>query len=168
MKKQTIILAAASAAVLLVAASAKPAFAYFTKSVSASGQQTLDLGYSQELIETYDDGVKNVVITNTDDMPVYVRVTAFAPESYNLEYSGDANWTPGSDGYYYYALPLDPASDAYDTDSTTTLDITIRIPEGSTESFDVVVVYEAVPVSYDEDGNPYADWTLPVEEGEVR
>ena len=39
------------------------------------------------------------------------------------------------------------------------------VPEEVTdpESFNVVVVYETIPVQYDADGNPYADWNLKLE-----
>lgn len=33
------------------------------------------------------------------------------------------------------------------------------------DSFDVIVVQECVPVSYREDGTPYADWNRKIEDG---
>ena len=51
----------------------------------------------------------------------------------------------------------------YPKEETAVLKIQIlHVPEEDVKqgtNFNVVVVYESTPVLYDEDGNPYADWT---------
>ena len=87
-----------------------------------------------DIDEDFDGSVKeNVGITNTGDIPLYVRlrlvinfqhkpdpeegqVPAVAPvaaeqgKNIEIQWSGNENWVQGSDGYYYYRLPLAPES----------------------------------------------------------
>ena len=93
-----------------------------------------------------------MTISNTGDYDCYVRVRAFAGSAYSLQYFGE-NWTPGTDGYYYYN-EIVPAGG-----STGTLDIMIAGAVDG-QSFNVVVVQECTPVQYDEDDSPYADWNV--------
>ena len=76
-----------------------------------------------EVDETFKDNVKsNVSIKNTGDTTAYIRafvnvtwmnesgqVASVSPKStdYMIEYS-DSGWLKGSDGYYYYSLPVQP------------------------------------------------------------
>ena len=55
-------------------------------------------------------------------------------------------------GYYYYSDPIAPG------ESTSVLDIRIDSKE-SDASFNVVVVQESTKVLYNENNEPYADWT---------
>ena len=76
-----------------------------------------------EVDETFKDNVKsNVSIKNTGDTTAYIRafvnvtwmnesgqVASVSPKStdYMIEYS-TSGWLKGSDGYYYYSLPVQP------------------------------------------------------------
>lgn len=76
-----------------------------------------------EVDETFENNVKsNVSIKNTGDTTAYIRafvnvtwmnesgqVASVSPKStdYMIEYS-TSGWLKGSDGYYYYSLPVQP------------------------------------------------------------
>ena len=158
--KKLILTAAAACSALILASSIAPAFAYFSTYERALGGYTIHLDNYIEKTEEFHDWTKKVVITNTKAQNatehVYVRIKALAGEDVmkTIVYSGGPEWTPGGDGYYYYANPLAPG------ESTTEIDVKINdIPiTVDPESFNVIVVYECCPVRYHEDGTPYADW----------
>lgn len=152
----------ALAAVLLVIASVGVTYSYFTTYATAKGTIELPLSEQTTIDETVSNMTKSVTITNTapvDDptsMTVFVRVKAFSGSTYPLIYEGDASWTLGADGYYYYSEPLAPG------EVTSKIDVRITgIPEDAPEDmkFNVVVVYETTPALYRADGTPYADWS---------
>lgn len=80
------------------------------------------------VVEETDDGVKDdVKITNTGDVPVYVRakvvvnwvdvttgaVSASAPASgtdYTAGFNPNGGWTQGDDGFYYYTSQVAPGA----------------------------------------------------------
>ncbi|MBR6909289.1 MAG: hypothetical protein IKN35_03260, partial [Lachnospiraceae bacterium] len=98
MKKKSLILTAACAA-LIMTASIGSAFAYFSTYERAMGGYVIHLGHYEEIPEEFEDWTKKVVIKNRADSldDVYVRVKAFAGSTVNLQYIGDARWTPASD-----------------------------------------------------------------------
>ena len=138
---------AAAALTLTAGISAGTAMAYFT---------TLNMGFSETIPkEDFSNWTKHVSVENTGDYDCYVRVKALAGSKYQdgLQYSdSDGKWTPGEDGYYYYSDPIAPG------ESTSVLDIRIDSKE-SDASFNVVVVQESTKVLYNENNEPYADWT---------
>ncbi|MBQ8137991.1 MAG: hypothetical protein IJ195_00890 [Lachnospiraceae bacterium] len=156
MKKKSLILTAACAA-LIMTASIGSAFAYFSTYEKAMGGYVIHLGHYEEIPEEFQDWTKKVVIKNRADSldDVYVRVKAFAGSTVNLQYIGDARWTPASDGFYYYSDSIKPG------ESTAEIDVKIsNIPAGvDPQSFNVVVIYEATKVKYRADGTAYADWS---------
>ena len=147
------------AAVLICISSVGDANAYFTTYVIAKG------GYSWRHNESMNDEVNNwdkyvSVSSQEGSIPVYVRVKGFAGSKYTLTYTGDG-WTyNSSDGYYYYNEVLEGGK--------TTSSIRIAIsdipstPEDG-DNFNVVVIYETIPVQYDSEGNLIApidaDWS---------
>ena len=147
---------AAAALTLTAGISAGPAMAYFTTYTEASGGVTLNMGFSETIPkEDFSNWTKHVSVENTGDYDCYVRVKALAGSKYQdgLQYSdSDGKWTPGEDGYYYYSDPIAPG------ESTSVLDIRIDSKE-SDASFNVVVVQESTKVLYNENNEPYADWT---------
>lgn len=150
----------ALAGVLVLASGIGAANAYFTTYTEARGGVTLSLGSTTSIEEKVIDKTKQVQIVNeAGSQPVYVRVKAFAGSAYTLTYTseGAAAWLPGSDGYYYYNRILSGG------EATDVLRIEIGgLPEdpGEDETFNVAVVYESVPVIYDQNGFPReADWT---------
>ena len=154
-KKKSLCLAAA-ALTLTAGISAGTAMAYFTTYTEASGGVTLNMGFSETIPkEDFSNWTKHVSVENTGDYDCYVRVKALAGSKYQdgLQYSdSDGKWTPGEDGYYYYSDPIAPG------ESTSVLDIRIDSKE-SDASFNVVVVQESTKVLYNENNEPYADWT---------
>ena len=147
---------AAAALTLTAGISAGTAMAYFTTYTEASGGVTLNMGFSETIPkEDFSNWTKHVSVENTGDYDCYVRVKALAGSKYQdgLQYSdSDGKWTPGEDGYYYYSDLIAPG------ESTSVLDIRIDNKE-SDASFNVVVVQESTKVLYNENNEPYADWT---------
>lgn len=163
------------ATALIAIATITPAYAYFTDQSYATGGLVIQ-GPTTDIKERYGEKVKHVVITNNEDsVPVFVRVQVFANEEYLDVVKGDGWGSLESDGWYYFQSPVDPGKE------TTELLVTISFPVEKTiigpdgepiteeydrtgENFNVVVVYEAVPVQYDNGGNllkpEAADWSL--------
>ncbi len=153
------------AAVLILAASLPSALGYFTAYTRAQGGAVLHLGGSTHITEEFSNWTKHVVITSEEgSQPVYVRARAFSGGQYPLTYSSEENsWSLGEDGYYYFNRILNGG------ESTTELLIHIDgVPEKAAQdqAFNVVVVYETTPVRYDENGDPYAEWTQDLKTGE--
>lgn len=155
---------AAAALTLTAGISAGTAMAYFTTYTEASGGVTLNMGFSETIPkEDFSNWTKHVSVENTGDYDCYIRVKALAGSKYQdgLQYSdSDGKWTPGEDGYYYYSDPIAPG------ESTSVLDIWIDSKE-SDASFNVVVVQESTKVLYNENNEPYADWTQIVDTSET-
>ena len=164
MKKKTTYLAALTLT-LVLSASMGSALAYFTTNASARGGYQLRLGNHTTIIEEQPtDWTKHVTVANSAESgPVYVRVRAFSGSQYPLTYLGEG-WTPGTDGYYYYDEIVQPG------DSTGNLDIHIGgVPEDVDEEMElnVAVIYESTPVQYDENGDPYPDWSITLDSGDA-
>ena len=144
------------ALVLIVTAAIPPALAYLTGNKRATGTAAVSVGTSTTIEENEPSGTeKNVTIRNTGDNPVYVRAIVYAGENVTLEISG---WGSGASAgsWIYYADPI-PAGDTAPVLTVKVTDVTAY--EGYvTDSFNVVVQYESVPVLYRADGTPYADW----------
>lgn len=163
MKKKIVFLLALSV-ILTVAVTMNGTLAYFTSYAEATGGHIIDLGSGSATInfEKFDDWTHRVFISNSEQgRPIYVRARAFAGGQYQLTYTG-TGWTLGSDGYYYYGEILNGG------EATTRLNVKIEnVPQGTKgDSFNVVIVYETTPVQYDEqNGTPYADWTIVMEGG---
>lgn len=114
---------------------------------------------------TYGD-LNTVTLSNAEDgQPVYVRVRAYSNEEGSLDgetlesfyplYSGEG-WFLGEDGYYYYANIIEPGTEA---------DPLLVKVEGSYNNEDMLpyagrlaIIYDFVPVKYDQNGKPYGDW----------
>ncbi len=165
MKKSAILLAVV-AAVLVMAANLPLAWGYFSTYTEAKGGvPLLPWENETEIREEMYDWQKHVVISNAEDSgPVYVRAKAFGGDEYGLTYETGDSWTLGDDGFCYYNAILQPGEE------TPELLVTIHnLPEDpeKDQQFNVVVVYESTPVSYDEAGNPFANWDerLRAEEG---
>lgn len=155
MKKSKMILAAA-AVVLPLSVAGGSALAYFTANTTASGGYPVWVGTDTVIEEEFGNWTKHITITNSANSngggPVYVRAKAFSGDKYSLKYSG-SGWSDGGDGYWYYTdngYVLKPG------ESTSVLDVKIEnVPadEAEKEEFNVIVIYERMPVQYDESGN---------------
>ena len=157
--KRMNIISAALAVGLVCISSVQNANAYFTTYVTAKGGYEVSWKHKEEIHEELKEWSKHITITSKEgSVPVYVRVKAFAGSNYELTYTGD-QWTE-KDGYYYYKSELQGGK------TTETLLVDIKnIPKEPKDgmNFNVVVVYETIPVQYDKDGNMIApqdaDWT---------
>lgn len=157
--KKTICLAAAL--VLLGSLTVGTALAYFTTYTQAEGGIVLDLGFTETIPEeNVVNGAKQVTIKNTGDYECYVRMKALVGDSYTISYTepgAEGKWTPGAEGFYYYSDILAPK-----TGESSRIDVNISFPEvkdGKAPAFNVIIIQECTPVLYDNEGNPYADWT---------
>ncbi|WP_165043925.1 hypothetical protein [Adlercreutzia sp. ZJ138] len=168
----------ALAVVCIAVAGIGAASAYFTTYCQAKGGYTLELGDETTVNETFANWTKSVAITSdaASSEPVYVRVAAYGPSDYAIDYSepgGATNWSQAADGYYYYNGVLDPGA------TTPVLDLMIRnVPKTDSatgeapqlgDAFSVVVVYETTPVQYQSSGEQVApesaDWSVKLETG---
>ena len=152
----------AAALVMIAASAVKPAMAYFTDYVMASGYRTIRV-HDSELTPPEDtvdveQMIKTVAITNTGDFDVYVRVKAICPDGFSTTLVDSEGWTYNDeDGYYYYDSIV-KNKDASEGKTTNNLNLKINTPEGNTDDFNVIIVQEATKVHFNEDGTTYADW----------
>ena len=116
-----------------------------------------------EVDETLKDNVKsNVSIKNTGDTTAYIRafvnvtwmnesgqVASVSPKStdYMIEYS-TSGWLKGSDGYYYYTLPVQPNNKTAVLINSCELLETASAPDGYYLSVEIVCsAIQSTPVS---------------------
>lgn len=139
--------------VMVLSANIKGAWSYFTTYATAKGGYPVKLGDNTTVEEEFSNWQKHVKIKNEDGAKaVYIRARAYCGADYELTYSDDSGkWSPASDGFYYYSDPVDGGQTADE------LLVNIgNVPEDvkSIKDFNVVVVYESIPVLYNEDGKP--------------
>lgn len=152
MKKKIVFLLALSV-LLITAVTMNSTLAYFTSYAKAQGGYIIKLS-EPKVVETFSDWTKRVTIVN-DGQPVYVRVKAFAGDEYTLTYGG-TGWESGDEGFMNFVADWIPDQNNPSTESTTELLIRIEnIPEDLVpgDSFNVAVVYEVLPVQFDDNGN---------------
>ncbi len=151
------------ALLMVVSIGVGSALAYFTTYTKAKGGVELDLNFANTKIdEDVQKGEKILTVKNAEGAEAaYVRIKVVVAEQYknSLLYSeleGVSNWTPGTDGYYYYSLILQPGE--------ATTELFVNLTEiNATDDFNVIVIQESTPVLYKEDGTPYADWSVKAE-----
>ena len=148
---------------MVMTAGVGKAWAYFTTYASAAGGITITMGDETEIEEEFSNWEKRVTITSdADSEPVYIRAKAFGSGSYPLTYSGEGG--AAGEGDYYYYSEIVPGGG-----KTSVLSVKIEnVPEADLENgtmFNVVVIYESTPVMYREDGTPYADWNVVLDNG---
>ncbi len=166
MKKRQL-LTALLALCLALTAAIPGALAYFTTNAQAQGGRTLRFGSNTEITEEFGEWQKRATIAAQPyTEPSFVRARAFS--AYALSYNGGANWTAGSDGWYYYSTPVANLGEGVEQPAGTVaatepLLISITVPGLSNgeepEDFDVTVVYETVPAQYSEDGALVPNWS---------
>lgn len=141
------------------------AYAYFTTYAEAKGKVLFQMGaVSTRPHEEVKEGRKIVTIENTGDYDCYIRVKAYAGKNYELSYAdgGSGKWSAGNDGYWYYSEILEAGS--------VSESVLVQIPKELLEDIEeetqlnVVVIQECTPVQYDDDGQPYADWNMKLDE----
>lgn len=145
-----IVLTVLALALVISCVPVKSSSAYFTAYTTAAGGIEFNYVHRDEFHEEVDGLEKTLTVKNDGSGDVFARIKAVAPKSFTLTFSG-ANWTEGSDGFWYYTLPVAPG------ESTGELKITID-PGDYEGDFEVTVAEETVPALYREDGTAYADW----------
>jgi len=140
--------------------------AYFSDYNAAKGESTIALGGKTEIQEEYDSDTKTVVIKNTGDVPVVVRVAVYAPiittedGTQTVTVSGD-NWKKdngniGDGAYWYYTKVLAPKAES----SPLTVSTTYLKNADLGDTVNVVVTHESSQIAYKENGDIIApsDW----------
>lgn len=112
------------------------------------GGISVDIGPTTDVKEKFKDWKKTISeIENTGKADCFVRVKVIAASQFDIQASG-SNWSLSDDGYWYYSqvvrLVVKPSQ----------LFAAITVSEKVKTSFNVVVVQECAPVTYDENGNP--------------
>lgn len=183
MKMNKTVLAAA-AIVLPLSVGFGSALSYFTANDSAVGGYEVQVGKPDTgITEVLGGGKKEITISNTGDVPVYVRARVYydnnickvKPDLINGWTNVD--WSGNKDSVYYYYKPVLQPKDTLGgedgkqrLDVTSTLTLNIDFPEKAVENdeLDVVVYYEkttAVNVVDGENGEKVVvpDWTFALE-----
>lgn len=157
--KKSYLLLVSLAVILLIASSVNAVHAYFTTYVTAKGEKTVVLDNRIETEEEVKGLEKTIRIRNIGAYDCFGRVLVIVPDGYTVTKVSGNEWSQAADGYWYYA-PIIPAGQT----STDALIVRIdNIPADQPQNFDVVVIEEAIPVVYDENGAP--DWSLVANEG---
>lgn len=153
----------AIALILISGVSVTNSLAYFTTYVTAKGGYTISAGDSTKIHEEFKDWKKIIQVENTGSVDCYVRVKIFAGQEFTITSSGDG-WIQASDGYWYFDKEISPGG------LTDKLTASIHYPAELEADFDVVVVQECTPVTYDEKGKAIgavnADWSRAAVNGE--
>lgn len=157
-KKHRVLASVVLASVIIVGCiSVKPTLAYFTTFASAKGGVSIDIGPTTRVKEKFKDWKKTIQIENTGKVDCFVRCKVIAASQFTITASGN-NWSLSDDGYWYYSKVV-PVGEM-----TEPIIASITVGEKVQASFNVVVVQECTPVTYDEDGNPVAapdaDWSM--------
>lgn len=160
MKVKTL-LPALFAVCLICMSNVHNANAFFTTYVTAKGGYEVYYMRDTKLDEKYNDWNKYVTVTNKEgSIPVYVRVKAFAGSLYTLSYSGEGWVYSEKDGYYYYEQPLNGGQT---TKALRVLIDNIPVKPEAGDNFNVVVIYETIPIQYAADNTliapDAADWS---------
>ena len=148
MKKMNKAKMALFAFVLCLSVSVGATLAYFSDYEEASGGATLGLGGQTEITEGSDEANKHIVISNTGETNMIVRLAIFQNDylTVTLEKSGD--WEKVGD-FYYYKRVLLPGED------TSAVDADLRTSWKGEEpeyDFDVTVVHESAQAVYNGEG----------------
>lgn len=140
---------------LCAAVSVGTTFAYYTDATHAQGSVPYSVAQpSTEIDETPEGTNKNIVVENTSDAAVLVRVKLLYAQSNAAvtigEGTGDGWYV--QDGWYYYTTPLWNKGDR-----TTSLIANVDpVDSNSIKAFNVTVVQQCVELQWDEETESYA------------
>lgn len=144
--RKTIILALSL--ILCFAVSVGITAAYFTDYESAKGGAELKLSGQTKLEETVKNNDKTVVITNTGQTDMIVRVQIIG-DTDKLDVSAGTGWSKSAtDGWWYYKKILKGSPDGKSGESTTAIEAKVSGTVGET-NFDIVVVHEGSRTVYE-------------------
>ena len=141
--------------------------AYFTTYTKAIGGRHVVAKDTRTVPEETpeDYGKKKVVaVSNTGEVPCWARVKVIHASQLDVDIDVGEGWSERN-GYYYYGRILQPGEKTADN---ITVSVTADKEKIATD-FNVVVITESIPVTYNEDGSVYAptsdsDWELAASE----
>ena len=141
--------------VMIVAVSVPSAMSYFSTYTETLGTKELHFIYSSEFNESVDGNKKIITIkADADSEPIFVRVKYFAPAGVNVSPIDDTVFWQERNGYYYYYQPI--AGGEETKSLVLAINITGDHEEGDVEH--VIVIYEAIPAKYNDNGIGFIDW----------
>ena len=161
--KQSLAIKLVICLILLLMISVGGTIAFVVKHTSEIRNTFTESVVKCEVDETFENNVKsNVSIKNTGDTTAYIRafvnvtwmnesgqVASVSPKStdYMIEYS-TSGWLKGSDGYYYYSLPVQPNDKTAVLINSCRLLETASAPDGYYLSVEIVCsAIQSTPVS---------------------
>lgn len=140
-------------AVLLVcAATTGVALAYFSDYEAAIGAAMLELSGQTEIDEGDSDVQKDIVIKNTGNTDVMIRMAIYGPDKMTVSDPLPEGWIDGGDGWYYYEYILEPGQDTGERVIAKMSELSDKEIAQLGEHFDITVVHESAIVTYG-DGN---------------
>lgn len=160
MKRRNLITAIV-AVVLVLGMSVGTAWSYFTDSTTAEGAVSISVKPTTTITEENGPGTKTVRIKNTSTMtPVWVRARVYAPAKLGASAAG-TNWSGNIGDWFNYSEVLAPGAETEPLEVKFTLPgkyDEVQNPSGARnkDEINVVVIYECLPASYDQGGNPIA------------
>lgn len=117
-------------------------FAYFTDYDRAGGKAGISLGWSTNIKEKMEENNKSIVIANTGETNVIVRVRIFAGDFVTVEDRGiEKHWVQKGDWWYYDSV-LAPGKE------TTELYAEVKASTADTDDFEITVVHESARAVY--------------------
>lgn len=144
--KKTI--AALLAVLLCLSVSIGAAVAYFSDYEEAAGAAVVKLGGQTEMTEGEDEANKHIVVKNTGETNMIVRVALYGAEEYMNVSCNTDDWAKIGDFYYYKKVLLPEGSEP---NATSPIDANLKIEWQGEEpdyNFDVTVVHEAAQAVY--------------------
>ena len=142
---------AAAALVLCLSVTIGSAMAYFTDYEDAQGGAVLHLGGETEIDEGSDARNKHIVIQNTGETNMMVRVGIFGNENEKyLTVTPAAGWIAGSDGFYDYGSTLKPEEQTSAIDAVLKAEWTKGGENPDLKDFEITVVHESAQAIFDD------------------
>ena len=152
------------AVVLVLGMGVGTAWAYFTDSSTAEGSVPITVQPTTTITEENGPGTKTIRIRNTgENVPAYVRVRVYAASDLRADASGNG-WAGSIGSWFEYAEPLAVGAETESLVVSFELKHAYNEAEGTEGARDgdetnIIAVFECIPVTYDEDGNPLpASW----------
>ena len=141
---------AAAALVLCLSVSIGSAMAYFTDYEDARGGAVLHLGGETEIDEGSDTRNKHIVIRNTGETNMMVRVAIFGNENEKyMSVTPAADWITGNDGFYYYGSTLKPAEQTSVIDAVLKTEWQKGEDHPDLDGMEITVVHESAQAVFD-------------------
>lgn len=163
MKRRTLTLALL-AVVLVLGMGIGTAWSYFTDTTSVEGKLPISITPTTTITEENGPGSKTMRIQNTSQATnVWVRARVYAAKVLGADASG-TDWSGEILDWYEYGEPVAPGAETEPLNVTFTLKRPYDPESNPTgahpgEEYNIVVIYESLPVQYDASGNPLpANW----------